>query len=111
MNEYINKIYNATEIEQNIIVGSLLGDVSLTIYGKSKNTYYREHGCDAQIPYRLWKCQKLSGLDFSLNTSFKYAKLSSHSNIFFTELYNKFYINGVKTKLKYRKDAKELSLK
>lgn len=97
MNEYINKTYNVTEIEQNIIIGSLLGDGSLALYGRSKNAYYREHGCDAQIPYRLWKCQKLSRLDFSLNTNCKYAKLSSHSNIFFTELYNKFYINGIKT--------------
>lgn len=97
MNEYINKTYNVTEIEQNIIIGSLLGDGSLALYGRSKNTYYREHGCDAQIPYRLWKYEKLSRLDFSINTNCKYAKLSSHSNIFFTELYNKFYINSIKT--------------
>jgi len=97
MNEYINKTYNVTEIEQNIIIGSLLGDGSLALYGRSKNAYYREHGCNAQIPYRLWKCEKLCKLDFRLNTKCKYAKLSSHSNMFFTELYNKFYINGVKT--------------
>ena len=97
MNQYTNKIYTVTEIEQNIIVGSLLGDGSLALYGRSKNAYYREHGCNAQIPYRLWKCEKLCKLDFSLNTTCKYAKLSSRSNIFFTKLYNKFYINGVKT--------------
>lgn len=97
MNEYVNKIYNVTELEQNIIVGSLLGDGNLALYGRSKNAYYREHGCDAQIPYRLWKCKKLYKLDFKLNTNCKYAKLYSHSNIFFTELYNKFYINSVKT--------------
>lgn len=97
MNKYINKTYNITQIEQNIIIGSLLGDGNLALYGRSKNAYYREHGCDAQIPYRLWKCEKLSKLDFSLNTNCKYAKLSSHSNSFFTELYNKFYINGIKT--------------
>lgn len=97
MNEYTNKTYPVTKIEQNIIIGSLLGDGSLALYGRSKNAYYREHGCDAQIPYRLWKCEKLSKLDFSVNTNCKYAKLSSHSNVFFTELYNKFYINGVKT--------------
>ncbi|MDU4800955.1 MAG: hypothetical protein E6X81_08135 [Clostridium butyricum] len=97
MNQYINKIYNVTEIEQNIIVGSLLGDGNLALYGRSKNAYYREHGCDAQILYRLWKCERLCNLDFRLNTNCKYAKLSSHSNIFFTELYNKFYINSIKT--------------
>jgi hypothetical protein len=97
MNKYVNTIYNVTEIEQNIIIGSLLGDGSLALYGRSKNAHYREHGCDVQIPYRLWKCEKLSKLSFSLNTNCKYAKLSSHSSTFFTELYNKFYINGVKT--------------
>lgn len=97
MNKYTNKIYSATEIEQNIIVGSLLGDGSLALYGRSKNAYYREHGCDTQIPYRLWKFEKLSKLDFRLNTNCKYAKLSSHSNSFFTDLYNKFYTNGIKT--------------
>jgi hypothetical protein len=97
MNKYINKIYSVTEVEQNIIVGSLLGDGSLALYGRSKNAYYREHGCTEQIPYRLWKCKKLNNLDFNLNTNCKYAKLSSHSNMFFTELYNKFYINGIKT--------------
>lgn len=44
MNEYVNKIYNVTEIEQNIIVESLLGYGNLALYGRSKNTYYREHG-------------------------------------------------------------------
>lgn len=97
MNKYINKTYNVTEIEQNIIIGSLLGDGSLALYGRSKNAYYREHGCTQQIPYRLWKCKKLNYLDFNLNINCKYEKLSSHSNMFFTELYNKFYINRTKT--------------
>ncbi|WP_346928220.1 hypothetical protein [Clostridium sp.] len=97
MNEYTNKKYTPTEIEENIIIGSLLGDGSLGLYGRSKNAYYREHGCDAQIQYRLWKSEKLQRLKFSLNTNYKYAKLSSHSNSYFTELYNKFYINKVKT--------------
>lgn len=97
MNEYTNKKYTPTEIEENIIIGSLLGDGSLALYGRSKNAYYREHGCDAQIQYRLWKSVKLQRLNFSLNTNCKYAKLSSHSNSYFTELYNKFYINKVKT--------------
>ncbi|MFT8344005.1 MAG: hypothetical protein ABF652_21565 [Clostridium beijerinckii] len=97
MNKYINKIYNVTEIEQNIIVGSLLGDGSLALYGRSKNAYYREHGCDKQMAYRAWKCKTLHNLDFNLNTNCTYAKLYSHSNIFFTELYKKFYVNGIKT--------------
>ena len=49
------------------------------------------------MSYRLWKCSKLRNLDFNLSTNCKYAKIYSHSNIFFTELYNKFYINRIKT--------------
>lgn len=75
MKEYTNKKYIPTEIEENIIIGSLLGDGSLALYGRSKNAYYREHGCDAQIQYRLWKSEKLQRLNFSLNTNCKYAKL------------------------------------
>ncbi|WP_333888348.1 hypothetical protein [Clostridium sp.] len=97
INNYSNKIYRVTDIEQNIIVGSLLGDGSLALYGRSKNAYYREHGCDEQIQYRLWKAEKLKNLDFRLLTNCKYAKLCSHSNIFFTKLYSMFYINGIKT--------------
>lgn len=97
MNIYSNKIYNPTEIEINILVGSLIGDGSLALYGRSKNRYYREHGCDKQLPYKMWKHEKLKNLDFRINTNCKYAKLYSHSNIFFTNLYNKFDINKIKT--------------
>jgi len=97
MNDYTNKVYKPTEIELNIIIGSLLGDGSLSLYGRSKNAYYREHGCDKQIPYRIWKYKNLKNLDFTINTNYKHAKLSSHSNNFFTDLYNKFYINKIKT--------------
>lgn len=97
MSDYSNKRYNITDIEQNIIVGSLLGDGSLALYGRSKNAHYREHGCDAQLPYRLWKAEKLRRLDFKVNTNCKYAKLCSYSNILFTKLYEKFYSNSIKT--------------
>lgn len=96
-NEYSNKIYNLSEIEENIIIGSLLGDGSLSLYKRSKNAYYREHVCEKQLPYRKWKYNNLNVLDFKINTNCKYAKLSSHSNIYFTYLYNKFYINKIKT--------------
>lgn len=97
MSYYSNKKYNITEIEQNVIVGSLLGDGSLSLYGRSKNAYYREHGCNKQIPYRLWKAEKLCKLNFKVNPNCKYAKLCSYSNILFTDLYKKFYINNIKT--------------
>lgn len=86
-----------SEIELNVIVGSILGDGSLALYGISKNAYYREHGCNKQIPYRQWKANKLERLGFKLKTSCKFAKLSSPSNPLFTELYRDFYINRVKT--------------
>lgn len=51
-------------LERNIIVGSLLGDGSLALYGRSKNAYYREHSCNKQAPYRQWKADKLKKLNF-----------------------------------------------
>lgn len=97
LNKYSNKIYKVSELEENIIIGSLLGDGTLSLYGRSKNSYYREHGCIEQLGYRLWKYEKLKNLDFKINTNYKYPKISSHSNIYFTDLYNKFYINKIKT--------------
>lgn len=97
LNNYSNKIYNISEIEENIIIGSLLGDGTISLYGRSKNAYYREHGSVEQLNYRLWKYEKLKNLDFKINTNYKYPKISSHCNIYFTNLYNKFYINKIKT--------------
>lgn len=96
-NEYSSKTYNVSEIEENIIIGSLLGDGSLALYNRSKNSYYREHGCENQLPYRMWKYEKLKNLDFKINRNYKYAKIYSHCNIYFTNLYNKFYFNNIKT--------------
>ena len=97
LNNYSDKIYNISEIEENIIIGSLLGDGTISLYGRSKNAYYREHGSVKQLNYRLWKYEKLKNLDFKINTNYKYPKISSHCNIYFTTLYNKFYINKIKT--------------
>ena len=97
LNKYSNKIYKVSEIEENIIIGSLLGDGSLALYNRSKNAYYREHGCENQLPYRMWKYENLKNLDFKINTNYKYAKIYSHCNIYFTNLYNKFYFNNIKT--------------
>lgn len=82
------KRYSITQMQQNIIVGSVLGDGSLALYGRSKNAYFREHGCDKQKEYRKWKCDKLSSLDFKLDES---GKLHSPSHPIYTSLYNKFY--------------------
>lgn len=98
INKYSNKIYNVSEIEENIIIGSILGDGTISLYGRSKNAYYREHGCIEQLNYRLWKYKQLKNLDFKINTNYKYPKISSHCNIYFTDLYHKFYINKNKIK-------------
>lgn len=91
------KIYTMNRLERNIIIGSLFGDGSLALYGKSKNTYYREHGCTKQVPYRQWKANKLENLDFKILTSCKNPQLRSPSNKDYTNLYNSFYINREKT--------------
>ena len=90
------KTYNITNIERNIIIGSLLGDGSLALYGRSKNAYYREHGCTKQVPYRKWKAERLKNLDFKLLTTCKNPQLRSLSNKIYTELYNLFYKNREK---------------
>ncbi|MBV4450433.1 hypothetical protein KM792_12320 [Clostridium tyrobutyricum] len=90
------KTYNMTNIEKNIIIGSLLGDGSLALYGRSKNAYYREHGCTKQVPYRKWKAERLKNLDFKLLTTCKNPQLRSPSNKIYTELYNLFYKNREK---------------
>lgn len=91
------KIYDINRLERNIIIGSLLGDGSLALYGRSKNAYYREHGCTRQVPYRQWKADKLKNLDFKILTNCKNPKLRSTSNKLYTNLYNSFYINGKKS--------------
>lgn len=90
--EYIKE--TLSEKERNIIIGSLLGDGSLALYGRSKNAYYREHGCEKQLPYRRWKQEQLSTLGFKLSAS---GKLSSASEKIYTQLYELFYIDRVKT--------------
>ncbi|KAA8675384.1 endonuclease [Clostridium sp. HV4-5-A1G] len=91
------KVYKMNKIERNIIIGSLIGDGSLALYGRSRNAYYREHGCAKQIPYRKWKAERLKDLDFKLLKSCKNPKLCSPSSKTYTELYNMFYKGGKKT--------------
>lgn len=84
------------QIERNIIVGSLLGDGSLDLSGRSVNARYREHGCDAQMNYRKWKAEQLKGLDFKFSDKGKYGLVYSLSRERFTKLYHIFYTNKVK---------------
>ena len=85
-----------TNIEQNILIGSILGDGSLALYGRSKNAYYREHGCEKQNPYRQWKYQNLKRLGLKFSLKGKYGVLRSPSNKIFTDFYNLFYRNRIK---------------
>ncbi len=87
------KSYILSQREQNILAGSILGDGSLALYGRSKHAHYREHGAPAQLPYRLWKVQQLAGLDFKADRS---GNISSPSNPLYTELMHHFYQDGRK---------------
>lgn len=80
-------------LEQNIIVGSLLGDGSLALYGRSKNARYREHGAIEQIPYRAWKAAKLARHGFKISAN---GQLASPSHPYFTSLFHLFYPDGQK---------------
>lgn len=89
----IYKNYKMTDIERNIIIGSLVGDGTLSIYGRSKNACYRENTGTSQIDYRKWKVEKLKNLDFKTN---KYGAIYSPSHPIYTEIYELFYPNGEK---------------
>lgn len=86
--------YEMTNIERNIIIGSLLGDGTLSKYGRSLNACYRENTGQSQKPYREWKANRLKALDFKINSS---GGIYSPSHPIYTELYELFYPNGLKT--------------
>ncbi len=91
-NNYKN--YKMTNIERNIIVGSLIGDGTLSIYGRSKNAYYRESTGPSQKKYRLWKVRMLRNLDFKTK---KDGSIYSPSHPVYTDLHNLFYSSGKKS--------------
>lgn len=83
-----------TDKELNIIVGSILGDGSLSFSPRSRNAYYREHFSIKQQEYRIWKRNNIYSLPFRIEKS---VHLKSPSHPIFTELYEQFYINNRKT--------------
>lgn len=91
-NSYKN--YKINNIEKNILIGSLIGDGTLSLYGRSKNACYRENTGPNQIQYRKWKAEKLKNLDLKIN---KYGAIYSPSHPIYTELYELFYPNDEKT--------------
>lgn len=82
------------QLERNIIIGSILGDGSLTFAKRSRNAYYREHFSIKQQEYRIWKMHNIHSLKFRIE---KECHLKSPSHPVFTELYYQFYIKGIKT--------------
>ena len=89
-------ILTPNEIQDNIIIGSLLGDGSLARYGRSKESHYREHGCIAQNDYRKWKATMLSTLHFKYHEDLNAAGMKSISNALFSTYHHLFYENGRK---------------
>lgn len=87
------KVYEMSNIERNIIIGSLIGDGTLSIYGRSKNASYRESTGPSQREYRQWKVRMLKNLDFKIKRD---GSIYSPSHPIYTDLYNLFYPNGKK---------------
>lgn len=123
------KNYEMNNIEKNIIIGSLLGDGTLSKYGRSLNACYRENTGLSQIEYRKWKAKRLANLDFKMDdgslvinnykksnsiTLFPQVLLYSQSftleeNILLMEYLNKTF--NVEFKLSKRKDGSNYILK
>jgi len=89
-------ILTPNEVQDNIIIGSLLGDGSLARYGRSKESHYREHGCIAQSDYRKWKATMLSTLHFKYHEKLNTAGIKSISNTLFSTYHQLFYETGRK---------------
>jgi len=89
-------VLEPNEVQDNIIIGSLLGDGSLARYGRSKESHYREHGCIAQSDYRKWKTTMLSSLNFNYHENLNAAGIKSKSNTLFSTYHQLFYENGRK---------------
>jgi hypothetical protein len=94
--KYLSSIpeISLNQLEQNIIIGSVLGDGNLTFAPRSRNAYYREHFSIKQKEYREWKMNNIHSMKFKIE---KECHLKSPSHPVFTELYDKFYINDIKT--------------
>lgn len=89
-------VFTPNEVQDNIIIGSLLGDGSLARYGRSKESHYREHGCIAQSDYRKWKAKILNSLHFNYHENTSTAGIKSPSNVLFSKYHQIFYDKGRK---------------
>jgi len=89
--QYLASIPQITlsETEENIIIGSLLGDGSIDPGPtRSINSHYTEHFSPKQLSYRQWKQQKLHRLGFKI---YRDRYLNSQSHPIFTKLRELFY--------------------
>ena len=86
--------FSPTYFQEQLILGSLLGDGYISKGAqRSINYYYQEHFGDSQKEYRQWKLAKLKNLNFSINGNY----LSSKSHPYFTDMHQLLYPGGVKT--------------
>jgi hypothetical protein len=85
---------NPTVEQLSIILGSLLGDATLSRGPRSKHFAYKEHFSEKQREYRIWKQQKLSNLGFHITQR---NHLYSYAHPLFTDLHGHFFKHGRKT--------------
>lgn len=86
--------FTPTHLQEQIILGSLLGDGYISKGAqRSVNYYYQEHFGESQREYRLWKLSKLEKLNFTINGNY----LRSVSHPYFTRLHPILYPNGRKS--------------
>lgn len=86
--------FTPTYLQEQIILGSLLGDGYISKGAqRSVNYYYQEHFGDSQREYRLWKLSKLENLNFTISGNY----LRSISHPYFTRLHPILYTNGRKS--------------
>lgn len=84
-------LLNLSVIEQNVLIGSILGDGEITkLYpgSRRRNSSYREHFSPQQLNYRIWK-HKLLPSNFYFNQKKTY--LLSPSLPLLTQLFPYFY--------------------
>lgn len=86
--------FNPTHIQEQIILGSLLGDGYISKGAKrSVNCHYQEHFGEKQREYRMWRLLKLKDLNFNISGNY----LRSISHPYFTDLHQILYPNGRKS--------------
>src|SRR5690625_3367159 len=85
--------FNPTVEQEQLILGSLLGDGYISRGAeRSINYYYQEHFGVKQKEYRVWKLSILHNLPFTISGNY----LRSKSHPYFTRLHSTLYKNNIK---------------